>query len=114
MCLDANDLELARPKLQSQPEVVIQTASNPEQQARSELVPVSIESEPAGADVYLDGAFVGSTPLPNYGIGAGEHVLEISMSGFAKWSRKILVQAGAPTRFRATLEASPATLPPSP
>lgn len=112
MCLSSTDPELARPKLQPQPDVAIQVGAAPQASApihRAGLVPVSIESEPAGADVYLDGAFVGSTPLPSYGIAAGEHVLEVSKTGFAKWNRKLLVQMGVPTRVRATLE--PATTP---
>lgn len=110
MCLSSTDPELARPKLQPQPDVAIQVGTEPPTSAPIQkvgLVPVSIESEPAGADVFLDGAFVGSTPLPNYGIAAGEHVLEISRTGFAKWNRKLLVQVGVPTRVVATLEPAP-------
>ncbi len=118
MCLSSTDPELARPKLQPQPDVAIQVsdarpASAPTHRAAAELVPVSIESEPAGADVYLDGAFVGSSPLPGYGVAAGEHVLEISRAGFVKWNRKLLVQAGVPTRVRATLEPATAPQPPN-
>ena len=116
MCLNSTDPELARPKLQPQPDVAIQVGTEPPASApinKVGLVPVSIESEPAGADVFLDGAFVGSTPLPNYGIAAGEHVLEISRTGFAKWNRKLLVTMGVPTRVRATLEPATATQPPN-
>lgn len=112
MCLSSTDPELARPKLQPQPDVAIRVGTEPPTSApirKAELVPVSIESEPAGADVFLDGAFVGSTPLPSYGIAAGEHVLEISRTGFAKWNRNLLVKVGVPTHVKATLE--PATTP---
>jgi hypothetical protein len=71
------------------------------------LVAVSIASTPAGADVSVDGAFVGSTPLPDYAMSAGEHTIEISKSGFLKWSRKILVQSGVPTGVSASLDSLP-------
>jgi len=116
MCLSSTDPELARPKLQPQPDVAVQVGTEPPTSApihRAGLVPVAIESEPEGADVYLDGAFVGSTPLPSYGIAAGEHVLEVSKAGFAKWNRKLLVTVGVPTRVKATLEPATATHPPN-
>jgi hypothetical protein len=59
---------------------------------------------PDGADVYLDSVFVGSTPLPSYGIRSGEHFLEISKTGYKKWNRKLMVQAAVPTHVKATLE----------
>lgn len=91
-------------KLRRGSEVVIKgnvapSASPP--QPAAELVPVSIESEPAGADVYLDGAFVGSTPLIGYGISAGEHALDVERAGLPKWTRKLLIRANVPTHVRA-------------
>ena len=64
-------------------------------------------SEPTGADVYLDGAFVGNTPLPGFKMSPGAHLLEISSRGFMKWNRSIKVQAGVPTSVYAVLEPSP-------
>lgn len=109
MCLGSGDPELARPKLEAQADIVIENRS-PEPitaTARSEgaLSSVSIESQPAGADVFIDGAFVGNTPLPDYGLSAGDHDIEISKTGFEKWSRKLRVGTGVPTRVNATLES---------
>ena len=74
----------------------------------NEQIPVVIESEPIGADVSLDAHFVGNTPLLEFKMSPGEHLLEIAKTGFITWSRRILVVAGAPTHVKATLEVATA------
>jgi hypothetical protein len=104
MCLRAGDPELSRPKLQQQPDVVVESSSaEPAPVAR--LVSVSIESTPEGADVYVDGSFAGNTPLPSFALNAGQHELEISSLGYAKWHRTLMIRLDAPTRVSALLEA---------
>jgi hypothetical protein len=109
MCLASNDPELARPKLHPVPDVAIApappTATSTPLNPPLDMVRVAIESEPAGADVYVNGSFVGNTPLPDFRLPAGQHLLELSKTGFANWSRRITVVAGTPTNVRATLEA---------
>ena len=119
MCLQAGDPHLTPQTLEPRPDLVIENRTRApareveakESSANGALVAVTIESEPSSADVYLDSAFVGSTPLANYGLSAGSHLIEVSKSGFAKWSRKILVKAGVPTHVSATLERAPAEQP---
>jgi len=53
-----------------------------------------IESTPTGADIELDGAFVGNTPS-NVLIGSGSHEISIKKSGFATWNRKVSVTGGS-------------------
>lgn len=112
MCLASDDPELSRPKLRPQANVVVESTVVVPAQANmpssvAPLVPVSIESDPAGADVVVDGAFVGSTPLPSYGLSPGKHSVQISRRGYIVWSREVLIQPGVPTRLRATLEREP-------
>ncbi|MBZ0111843.1 MAG: PEGA domain-containing protein [Thermoanaerobaculia bacterium] len=114
MCLSESDPDLSRPNLQPVPDVVIQDntappppVARPSERTEAELVPVKIDSEPAGADVYVDGAFVGNTPLPGFKMLPGAHLLEISSRGFVKWNRSIRVQAGVPTSVNAVLEVVP-------
>lgn len=77
------------------------------------LVQVAIESRPEGAEVLLDGAFIGTTPLLEYRVAPGEHQLEFRLAGYRPWVRTIRISPGAPTRVDAALEAVP-TAPPEP
>lgn len=111
MCLDADDPEFARPKMRKEPDVVIEstavTVPGETRNGTAAPVKVPILSQPDGAEVYLDGTFVGTTPLPEYAIVAGEHVLELRKSGFAIWTRTIRIVTGVPTRVLANLEQTP-------
>jgi hypothetical protein len=62
-----------------------------------------VTSNPTGADVLLDGDFVGNTPeilKP----AAGKHAITIKLSGYKDWSREITVQSGSELQISANLE----------
>jgi len=63
---------------------------------------VNIESIPSGADVEVDGDFVGSTPL-SLDIPAGDYEVVVKKKGFIDWSRS-LKTAGANINVNAELE----------
>jgi hypothetical protein len=109
MCLSPGDPELTRPKPQPASGVVVNVATPPQPPtpATAAKVPVAITSEPAGADVYVDGSFVGNTPLPHFSLPPGEHVIELQRQGFEKWNRRLLVSPDAPTAVSATLTPLP-------
>ncbi len=72
---------------------------------QSEPLPVAkldVASTPAGADIEVDGSFVGNTPslleLP-----LGEHTLLIKKPGFKPWERKLKATGGT-VNIRAELE----------
>jgi hypothetical protein len=54
---------------------------------------LEISSDPAGADIELDGNFVGNTPS-SVGVAAGEHTLRVSRSGYKLWERKLRSSTG--------------------
>jgi hypothetical protein len=54
---------------------------------------VSITSNPSGADVTVDGSFVGNTPS-RIGLAPGDHVIDVSKKGFKPWERKIKTTTG--------------------
>jgi len=54
---------------------------------------VALNSTPSGADIEVDGAFIGSTPS-TIGIAPGDHVITIDKKGFKPWERKIKVTTG--------------------
>lgn len=54
---------------------------------------VSLSSAPTGADIEIDGAFVGSTPS-SVELAAGDHVVVVKKNGYKPWERKVRVSAG--------------------
>lgn len=66
------------------------------------LVPVRISSDPGGADVFLDGSFVSSTPAV-LRLQAGIYKVAVKMSGYADWEREIKILPGAEVNLNARL-----------
>jgi hypothetical protein len=64
-----------------------------------------ISSDPLGADIEIDGNFVGSTPS-SVGIVAGEHTVRVSKSGYRRWER-ILKSSTGKIKIAARLEPIP-------
>jgi hypothetical protein len=87
----------AQPSAQSTPALVAAAADlNPR---------VSVTSNPVGADIEVDGSFVGTTPsiieLP-----PGDHIIAVVKKAFQRWERKIKVTGGT-VNVSAELESSP-------
>lgn len=53
-----------------------------------------IDSVPTGADVEIDGAFVGNTPS-TVGVAPGKHQVVVKMKGYADWSKNLNVTGGS-------------------
>jgi hypothetical protein len=64
---------------------------------------VNLVSNPVGADVVVDGDFVGNSPA-TLKLAPGKHTLTLKMSGYKDWSREISVQAGSDVQLSANLE----------
>jgi hypothetical protein len=64
---------------------------------------VSVIASPQHARVYLDGAFVGVTPLELEGVLEGEHYVRLEVDGYVPWGQRISVQSGPPTKVAGTL-----------
>jgi len=54
---------------------------------------LEISSTPDGADIEIDGNFVGNTPS-TVGVSAGQHDISVKKPGFKPWQRKINVSTG--------------------
>lgn len=52
-----------------------------------------VDSTPPGADIEVDGAFVGNTPS-TVTVAPGNHEITIQKKGFADWSRRLNVTSG--------------------
>jgi len=71
-----------------------------------------IESTPNGADIEVDGAFIGNTPS-TVAVAPGPHDISVKKKGFTPWTRKLNASAGS-VHVNADLEPeapiAPATL----
>jgi len=85
-------------------------ASQPTSALPASIPPVMVEfwSRPTGADVEVDGQYVGST-FSTIAIPAGEHTITVRMKDFATWQRTIKITSGN-VRVAAYLEQVRATI----
>ncbi len=67
---------------------------------------VIIDSAPPGADIEIDGAFVGNTPS-TVSVAPGSHQIVVKKKGFADWSKTLNVTGGT-IHLSAELEQQPA------
>jgi hypothetical protein len=67
-----------------------------------ERASVEFSSTPDGADIIIDGTFVGSTPS-TLRVTPGHHGIEIRMAGYRSWTRTMVVDPGSHPSVRATL-----------
>jgi PEGA domain len=66
----------------------------------------NFSSTPPGAEITVDGKFVGSTPS-EIEISTGNHAIAFSMPGFAEWKRDLTVIAGSELTVNAILQKQP-------
>ncbi len=64
---------------------------------------VNISSNPSGADVSVDGDFVGNSPAA-LKLAQGKHTISVKITGYKEWSREISVNAGSEVQLTANLE----------
>ncbi len=69
---------------------------------------LQFSSSPAGAEIYLDGEYRGTTPATLAGVAPGSHTLEYRYPGYASWTDTVNVPAGT-SQFYAALTPEPAT-----
>jgi PEGA domain len=85
---------VAPPPPQNSPAAVIIVPAGSSAQVVTEKVKCSFNSTPAGAEITLDGKYVGNTPS-EIKLGTGTHVVLFSMPGFAQWKRELTVLPGS-------------------
>src|SRR5216684_7502933 len=64
---------------------------------------LQLESDPPGADIDVDGSFVGNTPS-DVQVTEGDHMVTVKKAGFKDWERKLKVSGGSSVRLNAALE----------
>ncbi len=100
---------------------IVITAADPAQNVTIPMPPVSasrpgvapapagaaelrIESRPAGADVFIDGRLVGTTPMVVSGVAAGAHAVRMELDGYQPWTASTTVAVGGDNRVTGSLE----------
>jgi len=73
---------------------------------------LSIDSTPTGADVEIDGAFVGNTPS-SVSVPVGSHQIVVKKKGFSDWTKTLNVTGGS-IHLSAELEQAAAAAPATP
>ena len=71
-----------------------------------ELSTVVLKSTPDGADVIVDGKFMGSTPS-TVRLAPGDHTIAIEKADYKAWQRTMTVNPGGIVTVDATLERNP-------
>ena len=69
---------------------------------------LQLTSSPAGAEIYLDNQFRGSTPSTISEVGPGNHTLEFRSKGYKSWKAVVTVPSGTSNYF-AALTAQPSS-----
>jgi hypothetical protein len=64
---------------------------------------ITVQSDPAGAEIYLDEQLVGSTPSIIV-VAPGKHAFRLHAPGRADWSRQVNVLTGSDITLAATLD----------
>jgi hypothetical protein len=71
--------------------------------------PLTVKTEPAGAELYIDGQLVGKTPYQGE-LKVGKHAIEAKKSGFGALSLTAEAKDAAPVALSGKLPPPPATL----
>jgi hypothetical protein len=92
----------------SQPIVNLQTVASASQvdathTADATLATVAFRASPEGAEIIVDGKYVGDAPS-TLNLPACEHTLAIKKAGYIEWQRKITVAGGASLTINPTLQ----------
>lgn len=99
MKLDIAKFQPAAPA-SSQPSL---SSGNHDQVTSSAFAKLQIDSTPPGADIEVDGSFVGDTPS-EVQVAEGEHAVVVKKSGFKNWERNLKSSAGSSVSLNAELE----------
>ena len=68
---------------------------------------IRVISTPEGADMRIDGEYVGKTPITRDAVGAGDHVLELDLKGYFKTKENIKIEGGREKVFSYDLKVVP-------
>lgn len=80
-----------------------QTTQSQQNQQNVVEVPVTITSEPPGAEIEIDGTYEGNTPS-QLSLAPAEYIIRVSRPGYKIWERRVIIKPGTAKTFNAILE----------
>jgi len=83
----------------------VAASAAPAAAAAAEMSSLIVESSVPGADIEIDGVFVGSTPS-TLSVVPGQHTITVKKKGYADWSRAMNV-SGNSVHLKADMEVNP-------
>jgi hypothetical protein len=99
------DVPLDSKKFQPQDAAKTETAtsSTPAAPAEAMVSTIELKSNPDGAEISIDGKYVGNTPTTLH-LAVGDHAIKFEKPGFKLWERTLTITPGETTTIPATLE----------
>jgi hypothetical protein len=97
------DMKLDIAKFQPPSTQQVTTAPSSAAPAPASSAKLQLDSDPSGADIEVDGTFVGNTPS-DLQVSEGDHTVTVKKSGFKDWSRQLKVSGGSSVHLNAELE----------
>jgi hypothetical protein len=87
------------------PDAVAQgaAANGADENGASTSAKLQLGSDPPGADIEVDGSFVGNTPS-DVQVAEGEHTITVKKAGFKDWERTLKITSGSNVHLNAELE----------
>ncbi len=107
--LDDKQADVSGPSTPTSARSEVPATGNSQAEAPAESGPpaqpanVTVKSAPPGADINVDGKFMGNTPS-TIQLTAGEHEVLVEKEGLRPWQRTMTVSAGGSITIDATLE----------
>jgi hypothetical protein len=86
----AGNVPLEQSKFESSAQLITISQSSP---SSSTQTTISVSSAPSGADVEIDGKFIGNTPS-SLTIAAGDHAIKVTKKGYKTWERSLTASGG--------------------
>jgi len=99
------DMKLDIAKFQPSGNVQQMVATNATMPANLTSGKLQMESNPSGADIEIDGTFVGDTPS-ELSVADGDHTITVKKAGFQVWERKMKISAGSSVHLNANLQTA--------
>jgi hypothetical protein len=96
-------IPVAAASRQSAPVPAATTPASSVQEILPEKVRCNFTSTPSGAEISVDGRYMGSTPS-EVGLGVGTHIVVFSAPGFTQWKRELTVVSGSELSVSAILQ----------
>jgi len=76
---------------------------NPTVSIQCPMGTLQVFSSPSGAMVYIDGNYIGETPLTNYTLSPGNHEITIKKYGYTEYMKTVTITIGKKTTLSASL-----------